>query len=312
MNNTLSSAYLQDAFAASFADQLNGWPKDFAPDNVWVLVDGALAGEDRMAQLRSTYEKPLAAFDETHLHAYEELGLFIWSLAEIREHDAAESLLTCLAGVPGLTFIATTAPLENVKHTLAWLAGARTTDNLRLYLRVGDSRVAEPALACLSEAQMVKVKKSIGAWAISDRTGQLKSLPLESKRPGEAVNDMAAGIVIDNFAYSRILSSAVPDMVYAELHQTDAKAFAAPQMSTVYQWLQTVIERARLMGVHQFPDQVEFARLARRALESFEQLPEMAATWTTLASGHSPLATLTQQWGNAQWLAIAPKAQREP
>jgi CelD/BcsL family acetyltransferase involved in cellulose biosynthesis len=78
-----------------------------------------------------------------------------------------------------------------------------------------------------------------------------------------------------------------------------------------HEWFTKALERARAKGANQFPDQVEFVRIARWNSETFEDLPELAPTWEALRQGGVSLTSLRQQWSDAQWRAIEVLTQRE-
>lgn len=307
-----SPSYLQKEFAPEFAQQLAHWHETTPNDWAWSLVDGALAGAERIARLTIAYGDPIRAFADTHLDAYEELGLLLWPLADVLAHDAAAAILSELTKVPAVSFIATSTPAGQTGEALAWLAGATTTDGLQLCLRTGDSRVLAPALAQLTTQQMARLKQCVTAWAMPDRAGQLVSLPLAVSRSGLEVAETASSIVLDNGAYNSILSACLPDMLHAELRRADPEIIGAgAQPVEAHEWFIRVLERARTKGASQFPDQVEFARIARWSPEAFEDLPELAPAWEALRQGGVSLTSLRQQWSDAQWHAIEVLTQRE-
>ncbi|MET3915010.1 hypothetical protein ABID97_001792 [Variovorax sp. OAS795] len=307
-----SSTYLQEAFAPEFAQQLVRWQEAMGGDSCWALVDGALAGAERILHLSAAYGDPVHAFEATHLHAYDELGLFLWPLASLLERDDAGALLSELTTVPAVSFIATSMPAGPTGDALAWLAGATTTDGLQLYLRIGDSRVLAPALANLTVQQMARLKRCVTAWAATDRAGRLAPLPLVATRSGPEVPSTANSIVLDNSAYNSILSACLPDMLHAELCRADPEFIGAGvQAVSAHEWFTNTLERARTKGASQFPDQVEFTRIARWNSETFENLPELASTWEALRQGGVSLTLLRQQWTDAQWHAIEVLTQRE-
>lgn len=307
-----SPSYLQKAFAPEFARQLAHWHETTDSDSTWALVDGALAGAQRIERLATAYGDPIQAFADTHLHAYDELGLLLWPLADVLAHDAAVAILSELMKVPAISFVATSTAAGPTGDALAWLVGATTTDGLQLCLRIGDSRVLAPALANLTTQQMARLKQCVTAWAMPDRAGQLVSLPLAASRSGLEVAKAARSIVLDNGAFDSILSACLPDMLHAELRRADPEIIGAGvQPVQAHEWFTRVLERARAKGASQFPDQVEFARIARWSPETFEDLPELAPTWEALGQGGVSLTLLRQQWSDVQWHAIEVLTQRE-
>ncbi|MBC7701171.1 MAG: hypothetical protein H7225_12325 [Massilia sp.] len=300
----MNPGYLQDALQPDFGDQLAAWHQTLGDMQVWALVDGAIAGEERMQRLKSAYHEPLAAFDATHLYAYDELGLFMWPVASVLQRDAAAALLQTLSALPALSFIASPAPAPVTCQTLAWLAGATTTDRLKLYLRIGDSRVIAPALANLTTPQVARLSEGIAAWAVPDRTGGFSLLAFASDRPGPAVEKDATGVVLGDVAYERILAASLPDMLHAEMLRADVSIFDGNKGSWLHAWLSHALERAKAKGVHQFSDQVEFARIARWVKKPFEDIAELESTWRILQEKGTPLLTLRQQWDESQWRAI--------
>lgn len=307
-----SPPYLQKAFAPEFAQQLAQWHETMDGGSTWAMVDGALAGAERIRHLATAYGAPICAFADTHLHAYDELGLLLWPLEQVLERDAAVALLSELTTVPAVSFIAVSTPAGPTGDALAWLVGATTTDGLRLCLRIGDSRVLAPAVANLTTQQMAQLKQCVAAWAVPDRAGQLASLPLAATRSGLEVAETASGIVLDNCAYDSILSACLPDMLHAELRRADPEIIGAgvPPVAA-HEWFTKALARARAKGASQFPDQVEFARIARWNSGTFEDLPELAPTWEALRQGGASLTSLRQQWSDAQWRAIEVLTERE-
>jgi hypothetical protein len=307
-----SPPYLQEAFAPDFAQQLARWHETTDGDSAWALADGALAGAECIRHLKAAYGEPVRAFADTHLHAYGELGLLLWPLEHVLARDAAVAILGQLTTVPAVSFVATSTPAGPTGDALAWLVGATTTDGLQLCLRIGDSRVLAPALADLTMQQMARLKQCVTAWVVPDRAGQLVSLPLAASRSGPDVAETASSIVLDNIAYNNILAACLPDMLHAELRRADPE-FIGEGVPPVHahEWFTKALVRARAKGASQFPDQVEFARIARWNSETFEDLPELAATWEALRRGGVSLTALRQQWSDAQWLAIEVRTQRE-
>ncbi|MET3495614.1 hypothetical protein [Variovorax boronicumulans] len=307
-----SAPHLQEAFAPEFAQQLALWHERTDGGSAWALVDGALAGAERVQHLATAYGDPIRAFADTHLHAYDELGILLWPLDHVLERDAAVAMLSALTKVPAVSFIATSTPEGPTGEALAWLSGAITTDGLHLCLRIGDSRVLAPALASMTMQQMARLKQCVTAWAVPDRAGQLKSLPLTAIRSGPEVAETASSIVLDNRAYDSILSACLPDMLHAELRRADPEIIGVgvPPVKA-HEWFIKVLRRARAKGANQFPDQVEFARIARWNSETFEDLPELALTWEALRQGGVSLTSLRQRWSDTQWRAIEVLTQRE-
>lgn len=307
-----SPSHLQEAFTPEFAQQLARWHETTDVGSAWALVDGALAGAECIQHLTTAYGDPVRAFADTHLHAYDELGLLLWPLERVLARDAAVAILSELTTVPAVSFIATSTPAGPTGDALAWLFGATTTDGLPLCLRIGDSRVLAPALANLTTQQMARLKQCVTAWTVPDRAGQLASLPLVATRSGLDVAETASSIVLDNAACDSILAACLPDMLHAELRRADPEIIGASvQPAYVHEWFTKALVRARAKGASQFPDQVEFARIARWNSETFEDLPELAPTWEALRQGGVSLTSLRQQWSDAQWHAIEVRTQRE-
>lgn len=300
-----SPPHLQEAFAPEFAQQIVRWHETTDGGSTWALVDGALAGAERIQQLTTAYGEPVRAFANTHLHAYDELGLLLWPLEHVLERDAALAILSELTKVPAVSFIAASKPAGPTGDALAWLVGATTNDGLHLCLRIGDSRVLAPALANLTTQQMARLRQCVTAWAMPDRAGQLALLSLVATRSGLEVAEATSSIVLDNDACDSILSACLPDMLHAELRRADPEIIGAgvPPVAG-HNWFTKVLQRARAKGASQFPDQVEFARIARWNSETFEDLAELAPSWEALRQGGVSLTSLRQRWSDAQWRAI--------
>jgi hypothetical protein len=219
----MNRLYLQDAFSAAMLGFVKEWRDQMdadgpGTDTTFVLVDGAVLGDEGRQRLRDAYGAAVHAFDGSVLADYEELGLLVWRWRALHTKDALEAVRIALAGKPAVSFVQCDAGLKALCATLAWLAAAETEDGMPLYLRIGDTRVLSSFLFQLQPAQEARLHATVSNWAWPDRSGQLHRVGTEAL-PGAQPD--TAGLMLDNAQYAALLDAAEVDMLHAGLRTVE-------------------------------------------------------------------------------------------
>ena len=303
----MNRLYLQDAFPTAMQRLVKEWRDKVdgaAPktDTTFVLVDGAIAGQEGRQRLRDVYGAPFHPFDASVLADYEELGLLVWPWHTLHTKDALETLRITLAGKPGLSFVQSGAGLPALCTTLAWLGAAETEDGMPLYLRIGDTRVLSSFLFRLRPDQEGRLHTAVSNWAWPERSGQLQRVVTEAMLD---VQPAAGSLMLDNAQYAALLDAAEVDMLHADVRAIEAKWVDKRSGSDLYQWLQALLPRMQALGITRPKDKWAFVSLALRAPDNFESLTELGETWLRVRSGASELNAEVSQWKAAEeWQAL--------
>ena len=303
----MNRLYLQDAFPPAMLALVKEWRDKLdgaAPktDTTFVLVDGAIAGNEGRQRLHDAYGAPVYAFDASVLADYEELGLLVWPWRMLHAKDALETLRIALAGKPGVSFVQSGAGLPALCATLAWLGAAETEDGMPLYLRIGDTRVLSSFLFQLRPDQEGRLHTAVSDWAWPERSGQLHRVVTEARLD---VQPAAGSLVLDNAQYASLFDAAEVDMLHASVRAIESKWVDERSGADLYQWLQTLLPRMRALGITRAKDQWAFVSLALRAPDNFESLTELGETWLRVRSGASELNVEISQWKPAvEWQAL--------
>lgn len=303
----MNRLYLQDAFSAATLGLVKEWRDQLdadgqGTDTTFVLVDGAIAGNEGRQCLRDAYGAPVYAFETSVLADYEELGLLVWPWRTLHAKDALEILRTTLAGKPGVSFVQCVAGLKALCTALAWLAAAETEDGMPLYLRIGDTRVLSSFLFQLRPAQEARLHAVVSHWAWPERSGALGRAATEVMPD---VQPAAGSLVLDNAQYAALLDAAEADMLHASVRAIEAKWVDGRGGAELHQWLQTLLPRMRALGITRPKDRWAFVSLALRAPDNFESLTELGETWLRVRSGATELNTEISQWKPAvEWQAL--------
>ncbi|MEJ8827549.1 DUF4123 domain-containing protein, partial [Variovorax humicola] len=204
---------------------------------------------------------------------------------------------------PSLSIVRTLKPVDDLCRLLSWLACASTTDDMRLYLRIADTRVLAGLLRHITAAQRAMLQDTVREWVLADRTGALtRSFSAEAS----AVSAGAAntGIVLDDLQYNALMQDMEADMLHAELRRTKPHLHISRSGAEIQDWLRTVLGRAKALGLKNLADHAAFAGLALRAAGEFEAAPELADTWFRAKSGACSLNDAIGLWGGVQWQAL--------
>ena len=303
----MNRLYLQDAFPPAMLALVKEWRDKLdgdatKTDTTFVLVDGAIAGDEGRQCLRDAYGAPVPAFDASVLADYEELGLLVWPWRALHAKDALETLRIALAGKPCVSFVQSGAGLPALCATLAWLGAAETEDGMLLYLRIGDTRVLSSFLFQLQPAQEARLHAAVSHWAWPDRSGGLKRAATEAM---PHVQPAEGSLVLDNAQYAALLDAVEADMLHASVRAIEAKWIDARSGNELHQWLQTLLPRMRALGITRPKDKWAFVSLALRAPDGFEGLTELGETWLRVRSGASALNAEISQWkAGVEWQAM--------
>ena len=302
----MNRAYLQDdlppgtlALVKAWSDRLDA--QGPASDTLYVLVDGAILGNEGMQHLRSAYGAAVHVFEATALADYEDLGLLLWPWRMLHAKDELETLRTALAGKPGVSFVCSAARLPALCATLAWLAAVETQDGMPLYLRIGDTRVLGGFLRHVRPAQEARLHPVVSEWAWPGRNGRLRSVVTE---PVSAAPADAPTLVLDDAQYAALLDEAEVDMLHAGMRTIEAGWTDKRSGAELHQWLQAVSQKMRALGIFRQKDQWAFVSLALRAPDGFEALPELGESWLRVRSAAAHLHDEIARWDAVQWQAL--------
>lgn len=303
--------YLQNPLTAEAMACVKRWHEkvtaEAADDLVWAVLDGAMLGRDGTAQLEVRYGPPKRAFDETALSDYDELGLLLWPLSAMIARDGLETLRTTLSAIPAVSFVRTAGSAKPLGQILAWMAGASTSDGMKLFLRIGDTRVLPSFLSHLRNDQSAVIEAAVKEWAWLDRASALRSVqgdPVSMPQP------LAAALELSDAQYNAILDDAAADMLHVALRRELPDWRDRRTGNELHEWLQEVLERTRVLGLERLADQAAFAALALRTAGQFETAPELGETWLIVRRGVSGLGECIQQWGRREWNAVQRFEQR--
>jgi hypothetical protein len=303
--------YLQNTLTAEALARVTRWHErvkaEATADTVWAVLDGAMLGREGSAQLEACYGPPRRAFDESPLADYEELGLLLWPLSALIAKDGLETLRTTLSATPAVSFVRTAASVKVLSEHLAWMAGALTSDGMKLFLRIGDTRVLPSVLSHFRDEQSLIMEASVKEWIWPDRASALRFAKADRILTPQP---LTAALELDDAQYNAILDDAAADILHVELRRELPDWRDKRTGSELHEWLQKVLERTSVLGLERLSDQVTFAALALRTAGEFETAPELGVTWLTVRGGSTGLGECIQQWGGREWDALRRFQQR--
>lgn len=225
--------------------------------NWFALVDGAFDYKGKALAL---------PHERHHLYAFEgmsdlvEVSPYVVVLSAHDESLLSDELTTLVRHRqerPMLSFIASTASVNQVVENLRVFVKVFTDDKQEFLLRFADTRVLAGLPAALRKENYGGFTDLMAAWLFIDRTGDLVELPLLEER-----RVLARDFALSTTEFAALVTGSEPDAIIDVIAETNPEALPDKERANLYGQVAGACGFAKKHGVLAFPDIVALAYLA--------------------------------------------------
>ena len=249
-------AYLQDSWHSTNADLLRQWLTPVLSEghrHIYLIGDGSFSEASLTAGTLSW--QPV--FTTEPMSQYQEMGLFI---AQIEPNDLGIlkliNQLERFTGLPMFSLIVSDQSDTEITQMLTWLSDARTSDNLELYIRIGDSRCLPHILKSLNPVQKDYISYLMEQWYWPGRDGlwnQGFSMSKVRARLNQDAIPKTHNIITEQ-QFEALMNSGEIDLIHSLIAQMDDEVYPNDfSQHKKYLVLERLIHEAKQGGAIEVP-----------------------------------------------------------
>lgn len=276
----------------------------------WFLLDAAMLTEPAFAALEEhlTGGTLKNIFDNSRYEVYGTVAPHLIRLDTLLPEEQTLVLNTVYQlsdGLPMLSALDAIADVTILCANLLWLAQASSADGMQLYCRFADTRITPSLFDTLDKAQCRQVGHCVHNWQIVNRFGMLKNvLTADVVEPPKAVS-MASPLILTDQQFVRLMQAAEMDEVFQMLCGSLPSAVPDADRGYFYSRLEEIIENARIRGLKDTCDILQFSVIALTTHDHFDNHPLLQDTWTQILANTAKFANLVDGWQDDVWFALA-------
>jgi Domain of unknown function (DUF4123) len=270
--------------------------------NCWLLVDHAIVGASRAAQLgRALGSVPVPALAGSPLAAFGEHGPHLWQVERGGIDQISNHLKRWVALEPtgsGLSWLFSSQLPQVLADLVAHLCLIVVDGDTRLHCRAADARVQRALLLVLTQEQLARVGAVVQAWGRFDELGQWSVW--KSNGVASPVGT-AAELQLDAHQYAQMLEHSEPDIVFGLLREKAPEVVPRQRLGEFRQRLSRFIATARPYRVTETLDLLQFCVLSLTLGERFHENPALGPTWQATRDRRASLKIEMESWSDELW-----------
>lgn len=304
--------YAQDTHCTELDSQISDWldkPLIEESNQKWLLVDGAILGEKITKKMLRVF----GANRAYNIFAGSEFSAYTWRAPHLiyldhggfRQNELF-ALLRDTDRLPAVALIESGADPKQVCDHLRWLAHVRTCDDLDLYCRFADTRIAPGLIEVLSDVQREVLRQCVWTWHIVGRHGRLTTIfqsdgPPNLPKKNLDLHSLHRQFILSDEQYLKLMRTAEADEMFQMLCEGAPELVPLGGRANFYVLLASLVSAARDRRLKHGAEIYQFIVIALTTRPDFFLNSVLEKFWQEVKSGTTGFSVLVSEWSDETW-----------